>query len=184
MIKMGSLKRGQKGLTLVELVIVAGLVAIVSIAITAATFQVFSFTARTSNQMTAIRQVQQAGFWVSPDGMMADPRTTGNINVNPGGGKFLVLRWQTHDDIWHEVDYILETVPSTDVATLVRKHYTGPSLDSLSLDTTTTVAQYIEPNAPDTQCAWDGKALTFKVTATVGEQTESRTYEVKPRVGT
>jgi hypothetical protein len=82
------------------------------------------------------------------------------------------------------VDYILEGVPSSDVATLMREHYTGPTLDSLSLDSVTTVAQYVDLNAADTYCDWDGTALTFKVTATVGEQTETRVYEVKPRVGT
>ena len=181
---MKKLGKGQRGVTLVELVIVVALAGLVGAAITATAFQVFTFTTRISNQMTAIRQVQQAGFWVSPDVMMADPTDPSNIDVDPGDGKFLVLRWQAHDDTWHEVDYVLEGVPSSDVAVLTREHYTGPSLDSLSLDSVTTVAQYIDPNATDTFCDWDGKALTFKVTATVGEQTETRVYEVKPRVGT
>jgi len=181
---MKKLGKGQRGVTLVELVIVVALAGLVGAAITATAFQVFTFTTRISNQMTAIRQVQQAGFWVSPDVMMADPTDPSNIDVDPGDGKFLVLRWQAHDDTWHEVDYVLEGVPSSDVAVLTREHYTGPSLDSLSLDSVTTVAQYIDPNVTDTFCDWDGKALTFTVTATVGGRTETRLYEVKPRPGT
>ena len=177
---MKKLKKGQKGFSLVELVIVVALAGLVGAAITATAFQVFTFTTRISNQMTAIRQVQQAGFWVSPDVMMSDP---GEIYDSPPGGEFLVSRWQAHDGTWHEVDYILEGVPSSDVATLTREHYTGPTLDSLNLDSVMTVAQYVDLNAADTYCDWDGTALTFKVTAAVGGRTETRIYQVKPRVG-
>jgi prepilin-type N-terminal cleavage/methylation domain-containing protein len=181
MMNMKKLKRGQRGFTLVELVIVVALAGLVSIAITATAFQVFTFSTRISNEMTAIRQVQQAGFWVSPDVMMSEPD---EINVNPGGGKFLVLRWQAHDGTWHEVDYILQSVPSTGVATLIRNNYVA-----LNLTSTTTVAQYIDTSIdpstgkPKTNCTWAGGTLTLTVTATVGGHSENRTYEVQPRVG-
>jgi hypothetical protein len=166
--------RGEKGLTLVELVIVAGLVAIVSIVITATVFQVFSYSARVSNEMTAIRQVQQAGFWVSPDVMMAGP---GEIDDNPGDGKFLVLGWTAHNGTVNEVDYVLQSMPSTGVSRLMREHYVDSGLVS-----TTTVAEYIDPTGTSFVPAGDGYKLT--VTASVGEHSETRTYEVQPRVGT
>jgi prepilin-type N-terminal cleavage/methylation domain-containing protein len=176
--------KGQKGFTLVELVIVVALAGIVSVAIVATTFQVFTFSALASNQMTAIRQVQQAGFWVSPDVMMADP---GEIDNNPAGGEFLVLRWQAHDGTWHEVDYVWEGMPSSDIATLLRYKYSAPDLDSLgppaTPDSITTVAQYIDHYQTSFVPAPSG-GYDFEVVATVGEQTETRTYEVQPRVGT
>lgn len=175
---MKFMHRGQRGFTLVELVIIVALAGIVSIAITATAFQVFTFSARMSNQMTAIRQVQQAGFWVSPDVMMADP---GNITVNQGG-KFLVLGWTAHDGTVHKVDYILESIPSTGVAMLMRDNYVGPDLASLNLTSTTTVAQYIDPTGTSFVPVAGG-AYSFNVTATVGGQSETRVYQVKPRVG-
>jgi prepilin-type N-terminal cleavage/methylation domain-containing protein len=175
MMNMKKLKRGQRGFSLVELVIVVALAGIVGVAITATAFQVFTFGTRTSNQMTAIRQVQQAGFWVSPDVMMSDPA---DIHVDPGEGKFLVLGWTAHDGTVHRVDYILENIPSTDVARLTRKHYIDSALSS-----TTTVAEYIDPTMTSFEATGDG-AYDFTVFARVGEQTESRVYEVQPRVGT
>lgn len=173
MLNMKQLKRGQRGFSLVELVIVVALAGIVGVAITATAFQVFTFSTRTSNQMTAIRQVQQAGFWVSPDVMMSDPD---EVDVDPGGGKFLVLGW-THNGTVHEVDYILENIPFTDVARLTREHYVDSALDSI-----TTIAEYIDPTMTSFDPVGDG-AYDFTVFARVGDQTESRVYEVKPRVG-
>jgi len=48
--------------------------------------------------------------------------------------------------------------------------------------TTGVVAEYIEP-PNSTECSWNAteKVLTLSVTARVNLQTESRTYEIKPR---
>ena len=164
---MKKLKKGQKGFSLVELVIVVALAGLVGVAITATAFQVFTFTTRISNQMTAIRQVQQAGFWVSPDVMMADP---GKITYNASSEKFLVLGWTAYDDTEYEVDYILQN------GVLLRQHYTKPASVP---DYTTVVAEYIT----SASLASSGSEYTFTVNATVGGQTEGRTYKVEPRVG-
>lgn len=165
---MKKLKKGERGFSLVELVIVVALAGLVGAAITATAFQVFTFNTRLSNQMTAIRQVQQAGFWVSPDVMMAEPD---KITYNASSEKFLVLGWTAYNDTEYEVDYILQN------GVLSRQRYTKPAVVP---DYTTVVAEYIS-SASFVQY---GSAYNFTVTATVGEQTEMRTYEVKPRVGT
>jgi prepilin-type N-terminal cleavage/methylation domain-containing protein len=173
---MKKLKKGERGFSLVELVIVVALAGLVGAAITATAFQVFTFSTRLSNQMTAVRQVQQAGFWVSPDVMMSN-RT--KINVNPGGGKFLVLDWTAHDGKEHEVTYTI-TVDDR----LQRTHNItvgGQTTMEVSI-----IAEYI--NSTQTSCVKVGGALNFtvvfNVTATVGGQTETRIYQVKPRQGT
>jgi prepilin-type N-terminal cleavage/methylation domain-containing protein len=168
---MKKLKKGERGFSLVELVIVVALAGLVGAAITATAFQVFTFSTRLSNQMTAVRQVQQAGFWVSPDVMMAQ-------NVTPGGctNCLLNLYWKeeggTGDS--HNVTYKLIDM-SGGLKRLEREHYVN-----LALSSTTTVAEYIS----SASFVPSGGAYTFTVTATVGGQTETRTYEVKPRVGT
>jgi prepilin-type N-terminal cleavage/methylation domain-containing protein len=172
-VNMKKLRKGQKGFSLVELVIVVALAGLVGAAITATAFQVFTFSTRLSNQMTAVRQVQQAGFWVSPDVMMAEPD---EIKVNPGGGKFLVLGWTAHDGKEHEVTY---TITADD--RLQRTHNItegGQTTTEVSI-----VAEYID-SYQTSFVPVAGGAYDFTVTATVGEQTETRVYEVKPRFGT
>ena len=173
--KMKKLKKGQRGFSLVELVIVVALAGLVGVAITATAFQVFTFTTRISNQMTAIRQVQQAGFWISPDVMMAQ-------NVTPGGcaNCLLTLNWTDGASNKHGVMYRLVDM-SGGLRRLQREHYIGTPL---ALNSTTTVAEYISYPA-GTSCAWNSTArkLTFTVTATVGGRNETRVYQVQPRPG-
>jgi prepilin-type N-terminal cleavage/methylation domain-containing protein len=164
---MKKLKKGERGFSLVELVIVVALAGLVCTAITATAFQVFTFSTRLSNQMTAVRQVQQAGFWVSPDVMMAEP---GKITYNASSEKFLVLGWTSYNTTEYEVDYILQN------GVLSRQHYTKPASVP---DYTTVVAEYIS----SASFVPYGSAYTLTVTATVGGQTETRVYEVRPRVG-
>jgi prepilin-type N-terminal cleavage/methylation domain-containing protein len=174
--KMGtrliSIRKGQRGLTLVELVIVVALAGLVSIAITATAFQVFTFSARISNEMTAIRQVQQAGFWVSPDVMMAQ-------DIEPGvsSGFPLTLNWtDLETDDAHEVVYTLENM-GNGLERLVREH----SVNGANPDTMV-VAEYIDQAG--TSFVADGDdGFKLTVTATVGGHSETRTYEVQPRVG-
>ena len=183
---MRLLHKSQRGFTLVELVIVVALAGLVGAAITATAFQVFTFNTRLYNQMTAIREVQQAGFWVSPDVMMAQ-------TVAPGGcaNCLLTLNWTDGANNKHGVIYRLVDMSPAGLTRLQREHYIGAPL---ALNSTTTVAEYIDvtidpvTGKPKTRCEPlgvlpPGVALNFTVTATVGGRTETRTYEVKPRMG-
>jgi prepilin-type N-terminal cleavage/methylation domain-containing protein len=171
---MKRLKKGQRGFTLIEVLIVIGLTGLISVGLTTTIMQVLTMSHHTANRMTAVRQVQQAGFWVSPDVQMAQPD---KVDDNPSSGKFLVLNWTAQDGKEHEVDYTLENMPSSEFKILLRKHYIDTALDS-----TTKVAEYINP--AQTSCVWAGGELIFTVTATVGDQSETKIYEVKPRPGT
>ena len=174
---MKKLHKDQRGLTLVELLIAILLTGIITAAITITIFQVFNINTRTSNRMAAVSQVQQAGKLVSQDILEAQPEM---IDDNPTGGEFLILGWKAQNSTEYKVTYTLVDMGGG-LQILWREHYidigSGPELDS-----TTKVAEYIDP--VETSCVWAGGVLTFTVTATVGEQSETREYEVKPRPGT
>jgi prepilin-type N-terminal cleavage/methylation domain-containing protein len=167
--KMKKLRKGQRGFTLIEVLIVIGLTGLIAAGLTTTIMQVLTMSHRTTNRMTAVRQVRQAGFWVSPDVMMAQNETLGEDSGFPL--TLTWIEWGTNDT--HEVKYTLVDM-SGGLKKLQREHY----IDS-DLDATTMVAEYID--SVHTSFVPAGGSFNFTVTATVGGQTETRVYKVKPR---
>ena len=163
---MKRLHKDQRGFSILELVIVMLLTGLITAAITTTFFQVFDINTRTANHMSALSQVQQAGKLVSEDILEAQA-----IDDSPVGGEFLILGW--NNTATHEVIYTLED---------------GELWRSESIDdgdpTMTRVAEYIDSDPTKTYCELQGDVLIFKVTATVGEESEQRLYRVQPRPGT
>jgi hypothetical protein len=124
--------------------------------------------------MVAVRQVQQAGKEVSKDTLQAQ-------NVTPGGSPaFLTLNW-TVNSTTYRVRYSLQG--NSTLKTLQRDYYVNSTLNL-----TTIVAEYIDANQtsilPNQPCYFPNCfAYNFTVTATLGDQSETRVYEVKPRPG-
>jgi prepilin-type N-terminal cleavage/methylation domain-containing protein len=170
---MKKLKKGQWGFTLLELVIVIGLTGLIAGGLTLTIMRVFNMDALTRDDMIAVYQVRQAGKLVSQDVLEAQ-----NVTAGGSSGFPLTLNWTVNNDKYGVV-YTLEGTGALRI--LQRKYYFKSALNS-----TTKVAEYIAFN--QTNCAplgvlLTGNALTFKVTATVGGQSETRTYQVKPRPG-
>jgi len=170
---MRLIHKNQKGFTLIELLIAVAIFAVVAVAANAVIVQIVQSN-RTSSHMVALRQVQQAGYRVSQDCIQAQNISVSNVSGR--GGFPLTLNWTTWGGgEFHTVVYNLVN-PSGGLYQLERQ-------ETVDNQTTTTavVAQHICNGT--TQCSWNatGKVLTFNVTARVGLETESRTYEIKPR---
>lgn len=172
--------KDQRGFTLLELLVALPIAALVVSAATGAIFQVLNST-RASGYMVAYRQVQETGYWVNHDTLQAqkvmldDPDTSAVI-------EFLTLSWTDWDGgNEYSVTYTLEDMPSGDLKYLQRQESVNGTPTA-----TTIVAQHIYKDtdkSKPTNCVWDSdeKVLTFTVKAQVGEQTATRTYEIKPR---
>ncbi len=205
--RLGLLNKNQRGFTLVEVIIVLAIIGIVIGAATMTIVQVINGSSSTSNHMIAIRQVQNAGYWVSRDVQMAQ-------SVAPAldsDGFPLTLTWTDRDGDDHQVVYSLVDMPGG-LAKLQRQHTCVP----LGLDMTIIVAEFIDPD--ETNCylykclicgerlaslaeleahfanehgeeelQYENGALTFTVTAKVSsfprDQSETRIYHVMPRPG-
>jgi len=168
---MKLLHKNQKGFTLIEIVIALGITGLVMAAATGTIAQIIQ-SSRSSEHMTALRQVQTAGYWVSKDGIQAQTITT-------LGYLLYTSREDWDDSELHEVVYSLQDMPSGTLKQLQREEWLNGTPAS-----TLIVSRYID--ADQTNCVWDpdAKSLTFTVTATMNQQTETRTYQVQPRPAT
>ena len=176
--RLGLINKDQRGFSLTELMLAFLIAGIITAGITITIFSVVSGNIRTSNHMTAVRQAQSAGYWVSHDAQLAQSI---EIDDNPLGGGFpLVLSWTGWDDVEHEVTYSLEDMVGGPKQ-LKQSYSIGSEL------TETIVAQFINPDSEKTKCEFTDGMLVFTVTATVGygsqEQSETRVYEIVPRPG-
>ena len=170
------MNRTENGFTMIELLVSLGIMALVAYGASIAMMQIFPVNARNNAHMTAVNEVQNAGYWVSRDAQMASNITT---NLTP---YFLVLSWAgnetTNTSSNYSVTYTTQNMTGSNFMKLLR---------SLSINgganRTTLVAQYID--MASTKCAFSGGVFTLNVTANVSSRypsgTETRTYKVTPR---
>jgi len=181
--KLGIINKDQRGFTLVELMIAIAISALIIGGLTLTIFQLFGGHARSSSEMTVIRQVQNAGYHISHDAQMAqivntddDPETTEIIEL-------VTLTW-TKYLVWTPEEVITEehqVVYAINDGALKREHYIkAEGAEDFVLDATTFVAEYIS----SISCYYAGDKLPVTVTASVvgfKPQSETRIYEAKPR---
>jgi len=166
----------QKGFTLVELIVAIAITALIVGVIVASIFQLFNINARSNSHMLAVRQVQNAGYWISHDVQMAQSVVTA---VDPDG--FLDVTWWSWgttdlgDTTLHEVTYTL-----LGNGELKRSYSVNGGGSSEIL-----VAQYIESIEVAPIPFTTGDKLVLTVTAGVGTwpkvESETRVYEIIPR---
>ena len=186
----------EKGFTLLELLIAMSIAGIVVAGATTTLSHVITVGSANSNRMTAVRQAQTAGYWVSHDALMANEVQTDDP-VTPET-EFLVLNWVEYirdendilvDVVSHNVIYSIED-GSSSLKYLQRQH---TATDSEGGETVTTIVagQNIDDSVStdpnwnyNTEAKWnvDGdQKLALKVTATVLGEEETRVYEIQPR---
>lgn len=192
--KLIYIKKNQSGFSLVELLVAIAISSIIIIGLVIGIFQLFTGHARASGEMTVVRQVQQAGYYISRDTHMAREvlDTQALVDIDPDTTEVVTLTWYWF--LWHEnpadrdgeghrVIYTLENDK------LYRNYYFAPedeltgevNEDDYAIVSKTFIAGYID----EIVCIYANGELTLTVTASVdgiaGEQEETRIYEAKPR---
>ena len=118
------MRRNEKGFTIVELVIAVSISVLVTGAAAMSTFQVLKVTQRNNDQMTVVRQVQNAGYWISRDAEMAQSAQTDNLTPPD----FLVFNWTSWDldnqPIYHSVTYYFAE-QNDGIGQLNRRHWSS-----------------------------------------------------------
>lgn len=173
------MKPGEKGYTLVELLVVISIMAVASSATAGGIFQMLRNTERNSNHMAVTLQVQNAGNRINQDIQRAQNVTTDNL-TSPD---FIILYWidgNSSDE--YQITYTLEDMPDSTLKALRRNQSVNDSTNTTSL-----VAQYVDSDIEKTSCNLTGGILTLTVTATMGNgammESETRIYRIAPRPG-
>ena len=173
------MKRGEKGFTLIELIIATTIIVLVAGAAGMAIFQVLPGTERNNNYMTAVRQVQNAGYWISRDTQMAESVITENLTPPA----FLLFNWTEWDDpdnpVYHTATYSFEDM-TDGIGKLKRWHWSSSGINRQTL-----IADHIyyAPADPDdtSQASYQSQVLTVQLTALCKETLESREYKINHR---
>lgn len=165
------LKVGEKGFTLLELVVALSIAALVVSASSMTVITMMRLAPKSTDWAIALRQVQTAGYWISQDVQMSQ----GEILIDPAVDTFLTLTVPRQDpDPDITIDY--EFVDLNGVQWLVRTVSTGGQT-AVATDISDTDADYIDD--PDDQ---NGGTLTFTITATSGTAAVTRQYETLQRL--
>lgn len=173
------MKPGEKGYTLVELLVAITIMGLASGAATVAIFQILRNTERNNNHLTVVRQVENAGYWISRDAQMARVITT---NVTSDNLTFLSLSWDEWSDngtkIAHSANYTFEGL--TDGVGQLKRTYVSGGTSGQSR-----IAQYIYYDLSDvantSNTSYQDPVLTVKLTALLESIQETREYRVKRR---
>lgn len=125
---------------MIELLVALAITGLISGGLTMTIFQLFSGNAQSSNQMNVIRQVQNAGYWISRDVQMAQSTAITGLTGFP-----IALTWTDYEapNAAHQVVYTLVGDQ------IKREHYTNSVLVA-----TTFIAQNIDP--ANTSCLTRG----------------------------
>ena len=161
-----NLKGNQKGFTLIEVLVTVGILGAIMGVLSMTVISIMIITPRTNDWAIALRQVQNAGYWISRDVLMSQIVTPAQ---NPGD-PFLALE-QDHDGDGvadNTVDYVFS-------GDELRRELNGASPGIL-------IAQYIVGVGTDTTFVDDGdNKYTLNIKAAHGDADVTRVYEVTPR---
>ena len=139
--KLSLINKNQKGFTLLEIVVAMAIVGIIGGGISMTLSQLIMGNIRTNNHMTMVRQVQQAGYWVSHDAQM-----TQIVKLGASPGFLPTLTWTEWGGTKNEVTYSIPTSPGNELRRSLSVNGGTPSV--------TTVARFID--ATKTKCGLSG----------------------------
>ena len=169
----------ENGIITITLIATLLIVSIIALGAMMTIFQVLKVTAASDSHMTALQQVQNAGFWISRDAQMSDNITTDDLS----GTDFLVISWSevdsTDNTTVHTATYFLDNV-SGNIGNLKRNHTSSAGVINETL-----IAQYIsfDPSDPvnTSNVCYSSPSLTFKLKSIFKEASETREYTVSLR---
>ena len=171
---------GARGLTLVELLIAMGIGAAVLAGALAVLNQLMLLVPKAENSMLAIRQVQNAGYWIDRDATSAQSITPTPALFTISTATPLIITYVGWDATKTTITYTVDTNHYLQRQVAVTDERTGNPISSSQMRVSDSIssitAQYSQPDAGNPR-----KILTVTITAQVGNSSETRVYKISPR---
>ena len=174
------MKQGEKGFGIIEVVVASAITVLIVGVAFVVIFRVINDTEQSNSHITAVRQVQNAGYWISRDVQRAEGVFTDNLD-HPN---FIVLSWTEQDyeggdPIYHSVTYFFEGL-SSGVGKLRRHHWSSAGA---SQETLVAECIYYNPNDPDntSKASYESPVLNLNLVAVSGDARETTEYKTMRR---
>ena len=173
------MKMGEKGFTFIELLVALSIIVLVGGAANIVTFQVLKGTERNDTHVTAIRQVQNAGYWLCRDARMAQSVNTDNLTL-PDFLAFSWTEWDSdYEETYHSATYSFEGL-ADGIGDLKRTHWSSAGANEETLIASHIYYSPADP-ADTSKAAYQAPLLTLQLTAVVGGEMEIREYRIQHR---
>ena len=172
------MRRNEKGFTIIELMIAISIAAAVTGAASMSVFQVIEGVGRSNDHMIATRQVQNAGYWISHDTNMAQTIVEGDDPGTPDQEEFVTFKWTDWEsgDV-HTIIYIFEDM--ADGLKKFRRNHLTHDAEGIEIGNKTT---FVAQNVDSASFSEQGSTWKLTIQTRSGAETETREYEVNPRV--
>ena len=173
------MRQNERGFTIIETIVALAIIALIGSAASMTIFQIINCTERSSRHMTAVRQVQNAGYWIGRDAQMTESVATDNLSDTD----FLIMTWTEQDydgdEIYHSITYFFEGL-SEGIGKLKRSHWSSDGANEELL-----VAEYIYYDRDDplntSNASYQSPVLTVRLTALFEDTRETREYNINRR---
>jgi prepilin-type N-terminal cleavage/methylation domain-containing protein len=165
-----SIIRDRAGFTVIEMLVVIGITSLLGVGVVTAFVLMSNTSSRNSDQTYAVKQLQNAAYWLRVDAKRAQ-----TVQTDVGAsGLPLQMSWVEWDNSVHQVVYSV-------VGDKMQRSY---SVDG-GQPTVITVADYIDSGVLKTNVSYIGGILTFELTTNVGDGanaiSRSAVFRVNPR---
>ena len=173
------MRQNESGFTLPELAVVILLSAMIALAATVFTFHALRTSAQNEDRLTALSNVQNAGYWISRDASMADNVITDNL-TSP---VILVLKWTDwgYDtgNVYWSASYSVDNVTGG-IGQFTRRLQSNEGVDQKMLVAGNV---YYDPADPEnsTRISYQNHIIKLQVATRTGGAVELRNYETYRR---